>query len=149
MSAQNEGATCPACRGPLRAAPLRWNVLTCDACGGVWADRAAADRIANVVDHDLLIVGREAAKRAEVVAIGSESRACPVCAKPLARMKVADVSLDMCAEHGTWYDRDELGRVSRNRDHARKSHENVAPLPPRRELEDSMSVQLVDSLLGD
>jgi hypothetical protein len=52
--------------------------------------------------------------RAQYRAPTAPPLACPACAEPMLRTRVAraEVELDTCARHGTWYDRDEMGRVA-------------------------------------
>ena len=145
-----EGKPCPACLQPLSAAPLGWTVLTCNVCGGVWADQKASDRITRTVCRDLVGVAKQAAKRAddERSSIVDGERRCPACTGALRHDKVGGVALDVCDAHGTWFDRDELGRVARNLDYERKSVEDLsqatrAAVPP------TSSLELLNALLGE
>lgn len=139
---------CPACRTSLERADVELSVWTCGRCGGVWADQAASERIATVMDPDLVLVGRRAAKSAAGdSAFFDGARVCPVCGKPLERTKVAEVSLDACDPHGTFYDRDELGRVARNLDYERKSHDAIESEPDV-EPRETPTIGLLRFLLG-
>lgn len=147
-----DGKPCPACVAPLVAAPLGWVVLTCNGCGGVWADQAASARINRMVCRDLVSVAKQAAKRAddERPSVVDGERRCPVCSGGLRNENVAGVSLDVCDAHGTWFDRDELGRLARNLDYERKSAVDLSsaaraeePQPP------ASSLELLNALLGD
>lgn len=146
------GKPCPACLAPLVAAPLAWTVLACNACGGVWADGTASARITRTVCRDLVGVARQAAKRAddERTSIVDRDRQCPVCTGALRHDKLGGVALDVCDAHGTWFDRDELGRVARNLDYERKSVEDLAQASAAEDaIPSSSSLELVNALLGD
>lgn len=146
---------CPACHAELYRAPVRWNVLACFSCGGVWADMAATERVANIVDHELIEIARSTAKSCagatENITPITE-RACPICTQPMEPIRHARVALEICREHGTWFDRDELGRMARNSDYDRKQHAILddthhaagAIRPPA-----GSSADIVEDILGD
>ena len=115
---------CPACGGALAATESRWHVLACNLCGGVWTDTEAARRIVTAVDRELVGLAKEAASHAHDSVLTSPAgtpRPCPICQQPLQEIRAARVNVDVCAEHGTWFDRDELGRLSRNLEYQRAS----------------------------
>lgn len=125
-----ERAPCPACRAPLERASSRWEVLACLACGGVWTDTGASRRITNTVDRELVTIAKEVAKRATESDPAYERmsnvpanmvRQCPICAGALACVRSGHVAVDVCAAHGTWFDKDELGRLARNLEFERVS----------------------------
>lgn len=127
---KGEQAPCPACRAPLQRASSRWEVLACLACGGVWTDVAAARRITSTVDRELVAIAKSAATRAKETDSTYErisdvetklGRKCPVCAATLTCVRSGHVPIDVCAQHGTWFDKDELGRLSRNLEFERVS----------------------------
>jgi Zn-finger nucleic acid-binding protein len=133
---KGDQAPCPACRSPLQRASSRWDVLACLACGGVWTDSAASRRITATVDRELVTIAKEAAKLAKETDSTYErmsdvelhtGRVCPICAGVLACVRSGHVAIDVCAEHGTWFDKDELGRLSRNLEFERVSAAPVAP----------------------
>jgi Zn-finger nucleic acid-binding protein len=92
----------------------------------VWTDTAASRQIVRVADRELVEI---ASKVAEAVsdddAVGRRSvydaRKCPVCSRDLTSIRAARVTIDVCPEHGTWFDRDELGRLARNLEYERMS----------------------------
>lgn len=144
------GARCPACGGVLVPAPGRWTVLSCFACGGVWADLEATERVATALDQELIEIARSTAKSCggTTDVAPNEDRACPICTKPLEAIRHARVALEVCREHGTWFDRDELGRMSRNSDYDRKLREPPPEYPPMRPPAGS-SAHIVADILGD
>jgi Zn-finger nucleic acid-binding protein len=133
-------------------ASSQWEVLACMACGGVWADAEASRRIATTVDREIVSI----AKRAATHAAESEprlerltpdgARACPVCGGALRSVRSGHVPVDVCAPHGTWFDRDELGRLARNLEFERLSLE---PSPPSSGAEPtSRTAEMLLDLLG-
>ena len=104
-------------------------------CGGVWTDPSASRRITKTVDRELVSIATQIAKRAA----GSEAKAttspdvrrlCPTCGAPLACVRSGHVAVDVCAAHGTWFDRDELGRLARNLEFERLSLDPPDPDEP-------------------
>jgi Zn-finger nucleic acid-binding protein len=131
-------------------------VLTCFSCGGVWADREATERVATVVDRELIDIARSTAKgcaEGSALVEPKGGRACPICAAPMEAIRHARVTIEVCREHGTWFDRDELGRMARNSEYERKSYEDMrtrgAQLqgPPRPPV--GSSADIVEDILGD
>lgn len=127
---KGEQTPCPACRAPLQRASAHWEVLACLACGGVWTDTAASRRITSTVDRELVAIAKEAAKLAKETDSTYErmsdvelqtGRRCPICAETLACVRSGNVAIDVCAQHGTWFDKDELGRLARNLEFERVS----------------------------
>lgn len=146
-----EGKPCPACLAPLVAAPVAWTVLVCNACGGVWADATASTRITRTVCRDLVDVAKQAARRAddERTSIVDRERCCPACNATLRHDKLGGVALDVCDAHGTWFDRDELGRVARNLDYERKSVEDLGRAAGAEDATPSSSLDLLNALLRE
>jgi Zn-finger nucleic acid-binding protein len=105
---------CPRCAEALHAATAgKMVVESCRTCGGLWIDRDNLalldkyDREATALAHRMVGLGRMfgaqlPSKEAEI--------GCPTCAKPLRRVKIqyTETSVDICDEHGTWFDWDEL-----------------------------------------
>lgn len=87
-------------------------VSVCERCGGVWVDTDTADYLTRVSDPALETEVRRAI--GVVVSVSPAARQasvlCPVCEGETTRMEIAGTvnCIDRCAEHGTWFDRDEL-----------------------------------------
>jgi len=108
---------CPGCKARLFHASVGDAHLDqCHACGGVWVAQADFETIAG--DHEerggvLGVLPGEGPKgpvRMEEV----RYRPCPRCGKFMNRTNYARTSgviLDVCKDHGLWFDRDELRRV--------------------------------------
>lgn len=114
-----EGVGCPSCRKLMSEARVGTLSLSeCTACSGVWVsarsfEQLCADREAQTaVLHGGALRGQTGA---DVVAeTRVRYRPCPSCRKLMNRVKFAsgaNVVLDICREHGTFFDRDELHRV--------------------------------------
>lgn len=104
---------CPRCRVALYLgdAPAS-GALACAQCGGVWLDRASSERVRHGLDERLNAV----ANRAPQVAPAAQAPAklaCPICSRALAVTHVGNIELDVCPEHGTWFDHLELQGVAR------------------------------------
>ncbi|MDB4941070.1 MAG: hypothetical protein JWP97_604 [Labilithrix sp.] len=64
------------------------------------------------VEHEVAAVSRDAARRSlHPPGPDSGARACPICGLTMGRLPVARVMVDSCPTHGTWFDREEVGRV--------------------------------------
>jgi Zn-finger nucleic acid-binding protein len=86
----------------------------CGACGGLWLDNDGSRRVVAQVDKEV----EELASRAEANATNEVDTVagglpCPVCNAVLKRVRIAkaDLDLDICGAHGTWFDRGELQKV--------------------------------------
>ncbi len=114
-----DGAPCPACAKPLgRARVGELDVRECLACGGLWLERASFEGLAASREGQGAVLG--ALPGPTPKGGGSEAltavqyRPCPRCAQRMNRVNYAKrsgVVLDVCKEHGLWFDRDELRRV--------------------------------------
>ncbi len=104
---------CPHCKTPLHSQQV-WPSLIhgCGRCGGVWLDAHACMRLVRSADPKILELAKRAASNAVNPVSGAEPRGCPVCNATMAHSVVKDVTLDACAQHGTWFDATELGRVA-------------------------------------
>lgn len=111
---------CPGCAGELSPSPFADAVLAgCARCGGIWLDNRACqlvvrgglgpEALAIVRAYDVTESVGEA--RAQGYRDSSfEARVCPVCRERLEPAIPADasVTVDVCSEHGTYFDRQEL-----------------------------------------
>jgi Zn-finger nucleic acid-binding protein len=119
---------CPACQGDERLTSRRLGaeqvtVLECGRCGGLWLGPEAFRQLAERAKHEALptrgpvgpmraVAGAEAAP--EERQHGSFYRPCIVCGQLMNRVNYGHTSgviLDICKDHGIWFDADELARV--------------------------------------
>jgi Zn-finger nucleic acid-binding protein len=104
---------CPRCNVELnvgRAPDMTMHA--CARCGGLWLDNE---------NTGIALKGLSQPTKDMIVQITSNAQAevdktplvqCPVCAKTLDRMQRFGVEVDICGEHGTWFDRTELYRLA-------------------------------------
>jgi len=109
---------CPRCAKPMSAVVIGNAELSeCPKCLGLWATTEAVERICADREQELLRLGRAAAMPAQnAVELEKKIRylPCPVCSKLMNRVNFArcsSVVVDVCKQHGTWFDRDELRRI--------------------------------------
>ena len=114
-----DGAPCPACAKPLgRAKVGELEVGECLACGGLWLEREAFEGLAASRESQGAVLGALPGQTPKADLPGSplvvQYRPCPRCAQRMNRVNYAKrsgVVLDVCKDHGLWFDRDELRRV--------------------------------------
>ena len=115
--ATSDGAPCPACAKSLATAKVGdLEVRECHACGGLWLDRAMFEQLGASHERQGAVLGALPASTAPPV-VSLEAvryRPCPACQQRMNRVNYArrsGVVLDVCKEHGIWFDKDELRRV--------------------------------------
>jgi len=86
--------------------------MLCADCGGVWLSRTLVTKMAA---SDCLValraIAEDAARRAPFGgSLGRTAVPCAYCAAPMQRFLRGQLVLDVCSEHGTWFDRGELPR---------------------------------------
>lgn len=91
-------------------------VLECERCLGLWLNVAAFENICTEREQQSQILG--IASQAATSAVCENSKVhyvpCPECSQLMNRMNFARCSgviIDVCKQHGTWFDRDELSRI--------------------------------------
>ena len=115
------GPPCPACGAELLAAHIpELQVLACKVCRGLWLDTEgcklladamlpeSADELAKLLDAEVATTPPAPGERYREAI--PERGKCPICARALERVKhvKGGILLDVCATHGTWFDRREL-----------------------------------------
>jgi Zn-finger nucleic acid-binding protein len=108
---------CPACKARLfHSAVGDAHLDQCHSCGGVWAGQSEFEKIA--ADHEerggVLGALPGEGPRGPIQAEEIHYRPCPLCQKLMNRTnygRTSGVILDVCKDHGLWFDRDELRRV--------------------------------------
>jgi len=116
-SADIAARLCPRCRIEMKSVVIGATTLReCSRCEGLWVDvrsfeKICADReqqsaVLGTAEPAPTIPGREISKVKYVP--------CPECSKLMNRMNFARCSgviVDLCKNHGTWFDRDELSGI--------------------------------------
>ncbi len=143
------GPRCPRCSKVLLDVRSGAKVVSmCERCGGVWVDRETADYLSRVNDPDLETAVRRAV--GVVVCIPPDVRQatvfCPVCNEQTARVDIPGSvnCMDRCAEHGIWFDRDELEMFVKSHTEARAGDVTPDDLP----LQEGFFARLFRSIRG-
>ncbi len=108
---------CPRCHVNLDAVTIgKTNLRECPKCEGIWADAASLQQICADREQQAAVLGLPAPvsppDSQEVEAV--HYIPCPVCQKLMNRVNLAHCShviVDVCLQHGTWFDCDELRRI--------------------------------------
>jgi Zn-finger nucleic acid-binding protein len=107
---------CPRCRSEMVLLTLgSATVLECEQCLGLWLDAGSFEKICADREQQSAVLG--AASHATSAAHETSKVnyvPCPECAQLMNRINFARCSgviVDICKQHGTWFDRDELSRI--------------------------------------
>jgi len=108
---------CPRCRVGMDAVVIgNTNLRECPKCEGIWADAASLQQICVDREKQAAVLGM--ASPVTTAEAGDLERIkyvpCPECGKLMNRVNFAHCShvvVDVCAQHGTWFDKDELRRI--------------------------------------
>ena len=111
------GRNCPRCETEMGIAKVGdTKVLECASCLGLWLTTSAFQKICADREQDVAILG--SASLATVDRSVPETKVsyipCPECSQLMNRANFARCSgviIDLCKQHGTWFDRDELSRI--------------------------------------
>lgn len=108
---------CPRCRVKLNGVQVgQVTLLECAKCEGVWADAATFNEICTDQEEQAAVLGEATHLPADDGHDIDQVRyvPCPICSKLMNRVnfaKCSHVIVDVCVEHGTWFDKDELRRI--------------------------------------
>jgi Zn-finger nucleic acid-binding protein len=108
---------CPLCHEGMQALLLgATEVRECAACGGLWADPGTLQRLSDAREAHADVVSVLATRLVTNVVATEVIRyvPCPCCAKLMNRTNFAKSSgiiLDVCKNHGVWFNRGELQRM--------------------------------------
>jgi len=105
---------CPRCRIALSFGQARNVTLYgCGQCGGVWLDNACATRMVQAYEADALAMADRASQSARAATDTSvKGIPCAACDAPMEVRRIYEVDVDMCSQHGTWFDAHELRKVA-------------------------------------
>jgi Zn-finger nucleic acid-binding protein len=105
---------CPHCRKRLvtvRASDVELH--GCGSCGGIWIDNASARRVLASPDTIFVELARRAGDNAKKRQHAGTVPVCAACPAVLDGVKTHGIQLDVCSEHGTWFDAYELVQLVR------------------------------------
>lgn len=152
MPSSSDVRGCPRCRAPMAGESLEGAVIfTCATCLGCFVPERAWSAIMDRVTANApmpmprfvpLPPGRELAPSTLC-----ETVECPICARAMDRITFggarSEVVVDVCTNHGTWFDAAELVRVKQFV-HAREENGGVVPLSAearREELDHALRIE--------
>jgi Zn-finger nucleic acid-binding protein len=117
-AAPEKTESCPRCKTNLEAVVIgSVSVRECSNCEGVWTDTATLRQICFDQEKQAAVLGMPShLPNNDGVVIEKQVRylPCPVCGDLMNRVNFArfsNVIVDVCREHGTWFDRDELRSI--------------------------------------
>ena len=110
---------CPRCRVEMSAVVIGGSQLARmpASCEGIWADADSLQRICEDQEKQTAVLGMAAPLAAsDTMELEQNIRyiPCPVCGKLMNRVNFAHCShvvVNVCSQHGTWFDKDELRRI--------------------------------------
>src|SRR5579872_4993121 len=108
---------CPRCRVDMDAVVIgNSNMRECPRCEGLWVEADTLRLICADQVKQVAVLGMAAPLPPETGDIEGKIRylRCPVCNVIMNRVNFAHCShviVDVCAQHGTWFDKDELRRI--------------------------------------
>ena len=89
----------------------------CARCGGIWVDKISFEQICSDRDKQAAVLGAASAL-ADPGEVNLEQKIryvpCPLCRTLMHRVNFAHCShvvVDVCKDHGTWFDKDELRQI--------------------------------------
>jgi len=105
---------CPRCNATLYAGQgPDVTLYGCGACGGIWLDNDGTRTALRGLSPEALQLVNRVTANARSDTNRELAVACPACGKALERKTRPEAVIDVCAEHGTWFDRHELYNVTR------------------------------------
>ena len=113
----NAGRKCPRCKTAMQVATIGSSkVLECAHCLGLWLTTSAFEKICADKEQQSAVLG------SATLAGGNQTQSvskvtyipCPECSQLMNRANFARCSgviIDLCKQHGIWFDRDELSHI--------------------------------------
>jgi Zn-finger nucleic acid-binding protein len=107
---------CPRCRVNMESVIIgKTNLRECPRCEGIWADADSLQQICADKEQQAAVLGTAAPLPNDGnMETNIRYVPCPICNKLMNRVNFAHCShvvVDVCKEHGTWFDKDELRRI--------------------------------------
>jgi Zn-finger nucleic acid-binding protein len=109
---------CPRCEATLSPTGVgKLTLQVCAKCGGIWAEKKAFQAICTQEEEQEAVLGFQTDAPPAPVQGRKPRRAyipCPKCGKLMNQKNFSGCSgviLDWCRDHGSWFDKDELGKI--------------------------------------
>jgi Zn-finger nucleic acid-binding protein len=109
---------CPRCRVEMNAVVVgASNLRECPRCEGIWTDTATLRQICADREKQAAVLGMAPPAPPQTIVETADQihyLPCPVCKELMNRVNFASFSgviVEVCRQHGTWFDRDELRRI--------------------------------------
>lgn len=109
---------CPHCKINTEAVTVGSTSLReCPRCEGIWVDKTSFDSLCKDREQQSALLGAAFSLPDNAISkndLAVRYHPCPVCGALMNRVnfaKCSGVIVDVCREHGTWFDRDELRRI--------------------------------------
>ena len=109
---------CPRCKVEMNAVVIgKSHLHECPRCEGVWVDADTLHQICVDQEEQTAVLGIAApVEHTQSIDLTEKIRyiPCPICGELMNRVNFANCSnviVDVCRQHGTWFDRDELRRI--------------------------------------
>ena len=107
--AQRSACACPRCDKALFFGDAEGiAMLGCGLCGGIWLDNDAARKVLEHYSDRVVDMAARAAQSAQVKPDLRQAAKCAQCRNDMQRRTFGSVSVDVCNDHGTWFDAGEL-----------------------------------------
>lgn len=103
---------CPHCRKKLVGVVTRGVQLDgCGGCGGIWVNNASARSVLSNPEAIFAELAERAGDNARNRSVRAKNPSCPVCTAVLDHVKTHGIAIDVCSEHGSWFDAFELSQL--------------------------------------
>jgi Zn-finger nucleic acid-binding protein len=115
--AEAKDRKCPRCQTDMARVTIgSTGVHECERCFGLWLDVASFEKICADREQQSAVLGFASHDPSQAARDTNKVKyvPCPVCSQLMNRMNFARCSgviVDLCKQHGTWFDRDELSRI--------------------------------------
>lgn len=109
---------CPRCRVEMNAVVIgSSDMRECPKCEGLWADKDTLQQICTDRERQAAVLGMPTVMGTDLTGTVEKNIRyvpCPICRQLMNRVnfsRCSNVIVDVCARHGTWFDKDELRRI--------------------------------------
>ena len=109
IEAKHSDLVCPRCEQKLFFGDADGvAMLGCGLCGGIWLDNDSSRKVTQHYSDRVVDLAARAAQNAQTKPDVRKAAKCAECRCEMQRRTFGSVSVDVCAEHGTWFDAGEL-----------------------------------------